>query len=185
MRGRIAAYLVIICYLAFALFPLYWMFITGIKSNEEVYSNRPTYIVKHPTLDNFKSILQGRPTLYYFRNTSIIALTTTFLCITAGTIAAYGFARYKFKGSSFVMFSILAMRIFPPIALIIPLYLMISNVGLIDTIPGLIIVNLYLTLPFYIWIMKGFFESLPKELDEAARIDGCSRMQAFVGLCCR
>jgi multiple sugar transport system permease protein len=178
-RGKIAAYLVIIFYLAFALFPLYWMFITGIKTNTEVYANRPTYIVQHPTLDNFKSILKGRPTLYYFRNTLIISLTTTFLCLTAGTIAAYGFARYKYKGSSFIMFAILAMRIFPPIALIVPLYLMISNVGLIDTILGLIIVNLYLTLPFFIWIMKGFFETLPKELDEAARIDGCSRMQAF------
>ncbi|MGE5581298.1 MAG: carbohydrate ABC transporter permease [Bacillota bacterium] len=179
VRGRIAAYLVIFFYLLIALFPLYWMFLTGIKPNAEIYSQRPTYIVQHPTLEHFQAIIKGRPTLFYFRNTAIIALATTFLCIGVGTIAAYGFAKYRFKGSNFILFSILAMRIFPPIALIVPLYFMISNIHLIDTVQGLIIVNLYLTLPFYIWIMRGFFQTLPKELDEAARIDGCSRMQAF------
>lgn len=178
-RGRIGAYLVIAFYLALALFPLYWMFITGIKPTTEIYAHRPTYIVQHPTFENYQAILKGRPTLSYFRNTLIIALATTFLCIAIGTIASYGFARYKYRGSNFILFSILAMRVFPPIALIVPFYLMISQFNMIDTLQGLIIVNLYLTLPFYIWIMRGFFESLPKELDEAARIDGCSRMQAF------
>lgn len=178
-RGKILAYAVIIAYLMIALFPLYWMLITGLKTNAEVYSNRPTYWVQHPTFDNFQSIIKGRPTLLYFRNTLIVAVVTTFLCITAGTISAYGFARYKFRGNSFLMFAILAMRIFPPIALIVPLYFMVSRIGLIDTIGGLIIVNLYLTLPFFIWIMKGFFQTIPRELDEAARIDGCSRLQAF------
>ena len=178
-RGKILVYLVIFCYLMVAVFPLYWMIVTGIKTNAEVYSDKPTYIPKHPTLENFKVIIQGRPTLYYFRNTMIIALVTTFICISIGTIAAFGFARYKYRGSAFIMFCILAVRIFPPISLVIPLYLMVSRLGLIDNLLGLIIVNVYLTLPFFIWIMKGFFESIPRELDEAARIDGCSRFQAF------
>jgi multiple sugar transport system permease protein len=179
LRGKATAYLVILAYLMIALFPLYWMLVTGLKTNAEVYSQRPTYLVQHPTLENFKTIIKGRPTLLYFRNTLIVALVTTFLCIAVGTISAYGFARYKFRGNSFLMFAILSMRIFPPIALIVPLYFMISRVGMIDTLQGLIVVNLYLTLPFFIWIMKGFFQTIPKELDEAARIDGCSRLQAF------
>jgi len=178
-RGKILAYLVLLCYLLVAIFPLYWMIITGFKTNTEVYSDRPTYIIKHPTLRNFITIFKGRPTLYYFRNTMVVALVTTIICILVGTIAAFSFARYKYKGSSFIMFCILAVRIFPPISLIVPLYLMMSKLGLIDNLLGLIIVNIYLTLPFFIWIMKGFFESIPKELDEAARIDGCSRFQAF------
>jgi ABC-type glycerol-3-phosphate transport system permease component len=178
-RGKILAYLVLLCYLLVAIFPLYWMIITGFKTNTEVYSDRPTYIIKHPTLRNFITIFKGRPTLYYFRNTMVVALVTTIICILVGTIAAFSFARYKYKGSSFIMFCILAVRIFPPISLIVPLYLMMSRLGLIDNLLGLIIVNIYLTLPFFIWIMKGFFESIPKELDEAARIDGCSRFQAF------
>jgi multiple sugar transport system permease protein len=178
-RGKILPYLVLLFYLLVAIFPLYWMIITGFKTNTEVYSDRPTYIIKHPTLRNFITIFKGRPTLYYFRNTMVVALVTTIICILVGTIAAFSFARYKYKGSSFIMFCILAVRIFPPISLIVPLYLMMSRLGLIDNLLGLIIVNIYLTLPFFIWIMKGFFESIPKELDEAARIDGCSRFQAF------
>jgi multiple sugar transport system permease protein len=178
-RGKILPYLVLLFYLLVAIFPLYWMIITGFKTNTEVYSDRPTYIIKHPTLRNFITIFKGRPTLYYFRNTMVVARVTTIICILVGTIAAFSFARYKYKGSSFIMFCILAVRIFPPISLIVPLYLMMSRLGLIDNLLGLIIVNIYLTLPFFIWIMKGFFESIPKELDEAARIDGCSRFQAF------
>jgi len=178
--SKVLSYTVIICYLMVVIFPFYWMIITGLKTNAEVYSNRPTYIVQHPTLENFKSVIKGRPTLYYFRNTIIVAFTTTIICILVGTIAAFGFARYKYKSSSFIMFCILAVRIFPPISLIVPLYLILSKIGFIDKLLGLIVVNIYLSLPFFIWIMKGFFESIPKELDEAARIDGCSRFQAFM-----
>jgi ABC-type glycerol-3-phosphate transport system permease component len=155
------------------------MFITGLKTQEEIYTPRPTYFPVHPTLENFVSIFSGRPYLRYTINSLLITLGTTFACVLFGTFAAYGFSRYKFIGNRTLRYLFLASRVFPPISLIVPFFIMVGWMGLYDTILAQIIINMYMWLPFYIWINIGFFDSIPRELEQAAQIDGCSRMQTF------
>ncbi|HUX12931.1 MAG TPA: carbohydrate ABC transporter permease [Spirochaetia bacterium] len=178
-RRRIYSTVVLLLYFAVVLFPVYWMFITGLKTSDEIYTPRPTYIPSHPTLENFVSIFSGRPYLRYTINSLLITVGTTLACILFGTIAAYGFSRYKFIGNRTLRYLFLASRVFPPISLIVPFFIMVGWMGLYDTILAQIIMNMYMWLPFYIWINIGFFDSIPRELEQAAQIDGCSRMQTF------
>ena len=184
-RHQSIAYLVLLIYIVFNLFPIYWMFVTSVKSDTEVYSTKPTLIPQQPTFGNYVEIFTTRPYFRYTFNTVTIALTTTFLCILLGSISAYGFSRFHFFGNKFWRYVIIGSRIFPPISLIVPFFILFGRlenwfgIQFIDTLRAQIIVNTYMWLPFSIWIMMGFFDVLPKELDEAAKIDGCTRFQSF------
>jgi multiple sugar transport system permease protein len=177
--GRILAAAVLVLYLAVNLFPIYWIFVTSLKTNAEVFTPRPTFVPKRPTLENYRAIFTTRPYTRYTLNTVMIAVGTTAACILFGTVAAYGFSRFRFAGNRALRYLFLASRVFPPIALIVPFFMMIGWVGLYDTIAAQIIVNTYMWLPFFIWISIGFFDTIPRELDQAAQIDGCSRLQSF------
>lgn len=178
-RSKAAAVIVLIVYFIFNLFPIYWIFVTSLKTDAEVYTPQPTFIPKHPTLENYKTIYTTRPYMRYTTNTILIAIGSTISCIAFGAIAAYGFSRFKFAGNKALRYIFLASRVFPPISLIIPIFMMIGWLKLYDTIIAQIIVNTYMWLPFFIWINISFFDTIPKEIDQAAQIDGCTRMQSF------
>lgn len=178
-RSRAGSTVVLLVYFAIVLFPVYWMFITGLKTPEEVYTPRPTYFPSHPTFENFVSIFSGRPYLRYTVNSLLITLGTTLACIVFGTIAAYGFSRYRFIGNRTLRYLFLASRVFPPISLIVPFFIIVGWLRLYDTILAQIIINMYMWLPFYVWINIGFFDGIPRELEQAAQIDGCSRLSTF------
>ncbi len=184
-KHQTIAYLILLIYLVFNLFPIYWMFVTSLKIETEVYTSKPTLIPQQPTFKNYIEIFTTRPYFRYTVNTITIALTTTFLCVTIGSISAYGFSRFQFFGNRFWRYIIIGSRIFPPISLIVPFFILFGKlenwlgIRFIDTLRAQVIVNTYMWLPFSIWIMLGFFDVLPKELDEAAKIDGCTRFQAF------
>jgi len=177
--SKILRVLVLVLYLVFSLFPIYWMFITSLKSDNEVYINNPTYYPHEPTMDNYISIYTGRPYAAYTMNSIIITFGTTAACIVFGTVAAYGFSRFKFFGNRTLRYSLLVSRVFPPISLIVPFFMMIGFLRIYDTKLANIIVNTYMWLPFFIWITIGFFDTVPRELEESAQIDGASRMQVF------
>ncbi len=178
-KNKISSGIVLLVYFLIVLFPIYWMFITGIKTPDEIYTPRPTYFPLHPTIDNFVSIFTTRPYIRYTANSLIIALGATLASIFFGTIAAYGFSRYKFIGNRTLRYLFLASRIFPPISLIVPFFIIVGWLHLYNTLMAQIIINTYMWLPFYIWINIGFFDSIPPELEQAAQIDGCSRLQTF------
>ncbi|RKX84989.1 MAG: carbohydrate ABC transporter permease [Spirochaetes bacterium] len=178
-KNKISSAIVLFIYFLIVLFPIYWMFITGIKTPDEIYTPQPTYFPKHPTTANFVSIFTTRPYIRYTINSLTIALGATFTCIVFGTLAAYGFSRYRFKGNRSLRFLFLASRIFPPISLIVPFFIVIGWLHLYNTLLAQIIINTYMWLPFYVWINIGFFDSIPHELEQAAQIDGCSRFQTF------
>lgn len=115
-----------------------------------------------------------------FRNSLVVATTKTAISLLLGTLAAYGFTRLDFPGKRFLFFGVLGSRMIPPVSVVIPLYLIMRSTGLMDTRTGLIITYMAMMLPLVIWIMAAFFQSLPKEIEEAALIDGCSRLQALV-----
>jgi len=176
---KILRVLVLVFYLVFSLFPIYWMFITSLKTDKEVYIENPTYYPHNPTFENYRSIYEGRPYAAYTLNSILITFGTTGACIVFGTIAAYGFSRFRFFGNKTLRYSLLISRVFPPISLIVPFFMIIGWLRLYDTKMANIIVNTYMWLPFFIWITIGFFDTVPKELEESAQIDGASRFQTF------
>ncbi len=178
-RARLPATIVLVLYFVLNLFPIYWILVTSLKSNAEVYRPSPTFFPQAPTLENYRSIYTTRPYMKYTVNTVLISVGATVSCILFGTIAAYGFSRFRFSGNRTLRYLFLASRVFPPISLIVPIFMMVGWAGLYDTVLAQVIVNTYMWLPFYIWINIGFFDTLPRELDQAAQVDGCSRLQCF------
>jgi len=177
--GKIIIFGVLGFYLLINLFPIYWMFATSLKTDEEVYLPKPVYFPRNPTFRNYQIIFTTRPFGKYTFNTAYISIWVAVICALFGSLAAYGFSRFRFAGREGLRYLVLATRIFPPIALVIPFFIIFGHLGLIDTLTGQILVNVYMWLPFSIWILIGFFNSLPRELDEAALIDGCSYFQVF------
>ncbi len=176
--NNIFIYAAIMVVLLFLLFPIYWMFMLSLKMPREAFSLPPKWIFR-PTLENYaKTFLYG-PFSQYFFNSLVVAAFNTTLSLIIGTLAAYSFARFNFKGKIVGMLGILAARVIPPIALAIPIYMMFNDYGLIDTRISLVIVYFTFNLPFVVWIMYGFFQEIPEALEESAMIDGCSRIGAL------
>ena len=160
------------------LFPPVVLFVTSIKTDIDALSFPPKWIFD-PTLKNYVDILNTSPLVDYALNSLIVASLNTLLCLIVGSMAAYGLARFKFRGADNLAFWILSIRMMPPVAAIIPIYILMKNLGLLDTPWCLVITYLTFNLPFVVWMMKGFFEEIPREIEESALIDGCSDFSVF------
>jgi multiple sugar transport system permease protein len=175
------AYLAILIVLAFFLFPIYWIFRLSITPQALVYEYPPRPFFT-PTTKHFEDILLSRPFLFsrayasYFMNSLIVSLTSMAIALVVGTLAAYSLARFKFKGSRSISFYILSALFAPPAAYVIPLFLMMRSVGLLDNQLGLALVYLTFNIPFTTWLMRGIIKDIPVEIEEAAMVDGCSRI---------
>ena len=163
---------------AFILFPPIMLFLTSIKTDVDALSFPPKWIFT-PTSNNYTDIFHTSHFLRYLQNSVIVAAMNTAASIGLGSLAAYSLARFKFRGSDNLAFWILSIRMMPPVAAIIPLYIIMKNLHLLDTPWCLVIVYLTFNLPFVVWMMKGFFEDVPREIEEGALIDGCSDFEVF------
>jgi len=167
----IAAYAIVIFMLIWTIFPLYWMVITAFKPLEEFMTYPPTFWPSQWTLDNFVEALvrqKGAPAIY---DSTIIAIGTFVLSMAVGVPAAYSIARFKVGGDD-LSFTILSMRFMPPIVPAVAFFLIAARIKLLDTYTLLILVNSLANIPFVVWIMKGFFEEIPYQIEEAAQVDG-------------
>lgn len=158
--------------------PPIMLFLTSIKTELDALAFPPKWIFK-PTYKNYVQIFQTSPFLRYILNSLIVASLNTFVVLALGSPAAYGLARFKFKGAENLAFWILSIRMMPPVAAIIPLYIIMKNLRLLDTPWCLVLIYLTFNLPFAVWMMKGFFEDVPREIEESALIDGCSEFDVF------
>lgn len=176
-RGAIAWTMVVALYALVVLFPIFWMASMVIKPNDAMFA-RPTAWLFAPTLDHFHYVIaQG---FHWNLFTSLVLCTaSTALVIILGTPAAYAFARYEMKFKDDMFLFILATRMAPPVCLVIPFYLIYARIGLLDTFPGLAIAYMTFNLSFYIWMLRSFCRDLPVELEEAAALEGWSRIQIF------
>ena len=162
-----------------------WVVLTAFRPNIEVLARPAVWIPQNPTLDNFARLFgfsseqQGLPVARYFVNSLVISLTSTVVAVLIGMAGGYAFARFKFKGKGTMFLAFMLSRTVPGVALSLPLFIIWSRIGLIDTSWGLILVYLAVNIPFTIWLTDGFFRQIPQELSEAAQIDGCTRWQAF------
>jgi multiple sugar transport system permease protein len=162
---------------AVCIFPFVWMLMTSLKTR--VQAINPAIWIFTPTLENYRSVFQKRDLLLYIKNSAIVVVTTTAISIFLGTLAAYGFARFHFSRKEDIAFWILSLRMLPPMAVVIPFFLLGRFLGLLDTHILLAIVYLSFNIPFTIWMMRGFIEEIPQEIEEAALIDGCSRLRVL------
>ncbi|MCF7890585.1 carbohydrate ABC transporter permease [Candidatus Bipolaricaulota bacterium] len=179
LTGRQFAYVILLAMLVFNLIPFFWMLSTSFKSLAESFQTPPTIWPNNPTVNAYTKVLvYGNFPLYFF-NSTVISLSSAVFSSLIGALAAYGFSRFFFKGRYFLMGAILASQLLPGVLLVGPYFKMLATVGLYDTRVGLIIAFTTITLPFSTWMLKGFIDGVPKELDQAAMVDGCSRFGAF------
>ena len=170
---------VIIVITAFFIIPLFWLFLTAFKQRSEAFSLPPS-IIFSPTLDNFKFIFMTQRYSHFLINSLVVVIFSTAISLTLGSLAAYGLARFKIPKAKDISFWILSMRMLPPIAVVIPFFLMMRRFGLLDTRLSLIILYPVFNFPIVVWMMRVFFNDIPSEIEESAMVDGCSRMGAFL-----
>jgi multiple sugar transport system permease protein len=163
----------------FCLFPFYWMVNISLKTGPDLSS--ASLVPPNPTLDNYSSIFQNADFTNGLRNSAIVALTTTFMALIFGSFAAYALARLKIRGKFWLLAIVLSVSTFPPIAIAAPLFKLWTDIGLYDAAYGVGLIIPYLTfaLPLTIYTLTSFFREIPKDLEEAALVDGATHFQAF------
>lgn len=176
--NRVVIILLNLVVLFFLDFPILWMFLSALKREEGMFSMPPKFIFT-PTLFNFINLVE-RGALLYFRNSLVASLATVLVATFIGIMAGYGLARGKFKSRKNLAWWIISTRMAPMVAVILPLYIIFRNLHMLNSLIGLIIGFTTFTLPFATWLMMGFFQEIPKELEEAALVDGADKPQAFL-----
>jgi len=182
---RLLIYIVLIISLIVTLFPIYWMIINSLKDNQEILTGKSLFFPSNIRWINYRDLWRNINFGLYLRNSFIICGLTTLLAMVLATLAGYSLSRFRFFGKRVINDSILATQMIPGIMFLIPIYLMfvkfheITRIQLIGTFPGLIFVYSTFFVPFSVWILQGFFASIPVDIEEAALIDGCSRFRIF------
>lgn len=172
-------YLILLSAIFIAIFPAIWMLSTAIKNVTELYDIPPEIIPDAPTMSNFINVLGNSKMYQAFFNSVIITVCVVGLTLILSVLAGYGLARFRFKGSGVLKVGLLFGQMVPGVVIIIPLYFLFSKIGLLDTHISLIIADLALTIPMGVIMLSSFFAGVPRELEEAAKIDGCTGLSAL------
>ncbi len=162
-----------------ALFPFWWMIVSSLKPSHEIFSKVPTFWPHHFTLEHYVNIFVRASFWDYFKNSLFVAGTVTVIGTGIASLAGYALGRFPLRGKGIILLTILLVQMFPLVVLIIPLFIVMSYFDLTNSLVGLVITYLTFSLPFCIWMLRSYFGSIPVEIEEAALIDGCTRMQAF------
>lgn len=178
-RVRWALILRVTVLLLINLFPFYWMFLTSIKPGTELFTNPPTVITTTPTFDAYWRLLETTNFLQYAKNSLIISVGATILCVAVSTLGAYAVTRFTFPGSELFSTTVLYAYAFAPIVIVVPLYSMFRDWGLINSYAGMILAYASFGLPLCMWMLRPFFDAISLQLEEAAFIDGASRPKSF------
>ena len=176
--NKLLVYIVVIVAIILSIAPILYLLITSFKPPDLTFAIPPVWIFT-PTLKNYIDVVTGADFIKYFMNSVVVALSTTFSALVLGSFAAYGFARFRFRGAFWLRMSVLIPQMLPPITIIVPLYILFNGLKLVDTQTALIISYLTFTIPLAVWLMIGFFEDVPVDLEESAMIDGCTRLEAL------
>jgi multiple sugar transport system permease protein len=177
--GSALFYVFLFLFVLVSMFPLIWIFKMSIITRAELFAAPPTIVPQNPTGSEYTQIFGDPAFQQALLNSAIIAGVTTVVCLFFGSIAAYAIARLRFRFKSPVMTLILAISFFPAVAIIAPLFLQYSALGLVDTYWAAIISDTVFALPLTVWLLVAFFKELPKDLEEAAKVDGATTIQAF------
>jgi ABC-type glycerol-3-phosphate transport system permease component len=162
------------------LFPLSWVLLGSLKHPSEIFAYPTTFFPRDFTLSNYADVIRRTALPSYLVNSAIVTLASLVMTLAFASVAAYGFSRWDFPFKNTLLVVLLVLQLIPSSVNIIPYYVMMNGLGLLNTRTGLVMIYTATQIPFAIWILKGFFDTLPRSLDEAALIDGCSMFRAFV-----
>jgi multiple sugar transport system permease protein len=179
LPGKIVLYIFVLFFITTVLLPFFWIVLTSFKTEAETFSQPIKIFPSNLNFDNYKTIWQNRSFGRYFLNTILIALFSTLFSIIFASLAGYGFSRFRFTGRSLFQKIILLTQMFPEALLIVPYFSILTKIHLVNSYPALIFAYVSFALPFSTWMLMGFFNSVPQELDESAMVDGCGRWKAF------
>ena len=177
--GRAALYIGALALAIYSAFPIYWMIASSLRPARDMLTD-PTIIPQTITFANYHSLLAQTDYLNQFLNSLIVAFCTVLLTMALSIMIAYGVTRQRMRGKRLIISGMLCAYMFPPLLLAIPLFSMLNGIGLADTLLSLVIAHLTITMPLGVWFLWGFFKTMPFELEEAAMVDGCSRLGAFL-----
>jgi multiple sugar transport system permease protein len=175
-RYKLIGSLFLVVFVIWTLIPFYWMLVTSLKEHDEIYGTTATLFPERPTLESYRVLFFETDYFLFFRNSMTVALATTFLTVLCASLAAYAIARLEFPGRKFLARGIIYTYLVPQSLLFIPLFAIMVGVGLTNSLTGLTIAHMGFTIPFCTWLLIGFFMSIPIELEEAALVDGCTRL---------
>lgn len=176
--SRVGLYALVLLTAAFFGLPLLWMLSTSVKLPKEIFTTPPTFIPSAVTFENYRAVLSFHY-LRYFWNSLLVASGTTALTLVLGVLASYSFSRLRFRGRRSLLTGIILTQLMPMAVLIIPIYRVAQTLGLLNTHIGLMIAYLTFDLPVGIWLLHGFYVAIPRDLEEAAQIDGAGQLRAF------
>ncbi|MGG2474726.1 carbohydrate ABC transporter permease [Rhizobium sp. BR5] len=171
--------LAILAYIAFALFPLFWLLKVSVTPNDLLYSEGVRMWPSHATLDHYRFVIENSAFPTFFKNSVIVAGSTAIAVTILSSLSGYALSRFRFKGKYWIVALMLITQMFPLVMLVAPIFKMLSPLGLTNSLTGLVIVYTAFNVPFATFLMQSFFDGIPKDLEEAAMIDGASRFTAF------
>lgn len=179
MIKKSLAWLSILLFVGFSIYPMLYVLGVSLRGDNAFQSQSLEIITATSTLQNFVDLFTKTDFLVWLKNSLVIAILTTILGVSFAATSAYALSRYAFRGRNMMLFSLLATQMFPPTMLILPFYIILSKLQLIDNFLGLLLIYSSTALPFCVWQMKAYYDTIPKELEEAAVLDGCSRWLTF------
>jgi multiple sugar transport system permease protein len=179
LAGRLLFWLALGVLFLLIAFPLYWMVVTSVKPYKEIFSRIPTFLPQTLYFKHYVAIVQDGLFRYY-TNSVIVSVAATVLSVFVGVLAAYSLSHFRYRGQQLLSQLILYVYLFPGAVLFIPLLVVVNTLGLTDTLLALVVTYPVFGMPFATWVLAGYFATIPRELEEAARVDGCSRLGALV-----
>lgn len=179
--SKLINYIIAILASLFFLFPLYWTLITSFKSYKESFQQPPILFV-WPDLTNYINFFQQTRIMDLLMNSVLITISSVIISMVVGTLAAYSLSRSRIKGKEQVGIFLIASRFIPAVSTLIPIYMIFRKIGLYDTRLGLVILNCAMNIPYVVWVMRGFIDNVPVEVEESAWVDGCSKVRGLVSI---
>lgn len=176
LLSRVLVYIGLLGFSALSSFPFWWMLSTALKSRREIMSPTPTFLPQSPTLEHFVYIVRQTEVLLYLYNSVKVGLGVALLATVVSVLGAYALSRFGFRGKGLFMSSVLFTKMFPWLLAMIPLYLIMDRLALVDSHLGLVLIYSVAAIPFCTWMCKGYFDTVPKEMEESALVDGCTRL---------
>jgi len=177
---RVLLYVLLVCITGVTIYPIVQIFGISLRPANELYSTSLRIIPENASFDAYRQVLFEKDFFTWLRNSAIVALAVSILGVSLASTAGYAFSRFRFRGKKAGMITVLLTQMFPATMLLLPLYVLMKKLGLIDTLLGIIIAYTATALPFCIWTMKGYYDTIPRDLEEAAVIDGTTHFGAFL-----
>ena len=176
---RMELFLAYVVITLFFLFPIFWVLSTSLKSVPQLFASPPIWLPTDPAFGNYSYVFNNTPTLRYLLNSALLVSLTVFFTVLIAVLAAYGFSRYAFRSKRPSLLAVLAFQMISPVVIAIPLYRLFSELNILNNYASLTVVYVAVVLPFTTWFLKGYFDTIPYQVDEAAIVDGASRWQVL------